>query len=69
MARDKAETSRFRTDQEKFNDNYNHVFNKKECKCEECQEMKPKRMATKEEMEELNIEYINAKLARSCTEQ
>jgi hypothetical protein len=42
MARDKTETSRFRTDQEKFNDNYNHVFNKKECKCEECLEPQEK---------------------------
>jgi hypothetical protein len=56
MARNKEETSRFRTDTKKYLDNYTHIFCKDICECEECEKLREDK-------------DINAKLARSCTEQ
>jgi hypothetical protein len=53
MAREFKETAHTKTDMQKYGDSYDHVFNRKECKCDLC-DMKPKRMATKEEIKSLD---------------
>jgi hypothetical protein len=47
------ETAHTKTDMQKYSESYDHVFNRNECQCELC-DMKPKRMATREEIKSLS---------------
>lgn len=36
MAREFPETAHLSTDKKKYGDNYDHVFNRSKCQCDEC---------------------------------
>jgi hypothetical protein len=36
MAREFKENAHLKTDLNKFGDNHDHIFNRSQCKCEEC---------------------------------
>jgi len=42
MAREFPENAHLNTDRKKYGDSYDHIFNRKECKCELCEDEKAK---------------------------
>lgn len=41
MAQSFPETAHLSTDRKKYGDNYDHVFSREKCQCEECLKEKP----------------------------
>lgn len=52
MAQAFPETAHLNTDRKKFGENYDHIFNRDRCECEECREVKMKQRVTTEAVAE-----------------